>query len=195
MVLFYISSFVSSGRETPTAFSAAWLFAPAMANYCNTPDHSGLQVVPQQYEGLQVVADHGIEVGTSGTTQPWGRPTAKDGKLQAQERGGSGIDAPVAPTMPPSTIRGLRKRTFYLVVGILGFVTIAAAVGGGVGGSIAARNASQSSQQSPAPTSRPKTSPVLQESALAALNWRDPSNDMLHQVYFQSKDGSIMESA
>ncbi|KAL8399745.1 hypothetical protein RB594_000232 [Gaeumannomyces avenae] len=166
-----------------------------MANYYNTPDHSGLQVVPQQNEGLQVVAGHGIEVDTSRTTQPWDQPTAKDGKLLAQERGGSGIDAPAAPTTPPSTICGLRKRTFYLVVGILGFVTIAAAVGGGVGGSIAARNASQPSQQSPAPTSRPKTSPVLQESALAALNWRGSSNDMHYQVYFQSKDGSIMESA
>ncbi|KAI6357976.1 hypothetical protein MCOR25_007490 [Pyricularia grisea] len=162
-----------------------------MASHYNTPDHSGLQVVSQDHDGLQAVNDDGIEVDHRTTTNPWDHPSDKNG-----------TDTPVAPPMRQDIICGLRKRAFYIVVVVIGLIVIAAAVGGGVGGSIAARNASQSQEQqqqpstpTPAPTNRPKTSPVLQESALAALNWQDASNDTHYQVYFQSRDGAIMESA
>ncbi|TLS21589.1 uncharacterized protein PpBr36_10132, partial [Pyricularia pennisetigena] len=163
----------------------------------------GLQVVPQHHDGLQTVNDDGIEVDHSTATQPWDHPSDKNGKFLVQDHGENATGAPTAPPPTPkqNTICGLRKQTFYVLVGVLGFVVIAAAVGGGVGGSIAARNASQSQEQqqpsapTPAPTNRPKTSPVLQESALAGLNWRDASNETHYRVYFQSRDGAVMESA
>ncbi|KAL5878155.1 hypothetical protein ACKVWC_007305 [Pyricularia oryzae] len=170
-----------------------------MASHYNTPDHSGLQVVPQHHDGLQAVNVDGIEVDYRTAERPWDHPSDKNGKFLVQDHSENGTSTPAAPPKPQNTICGLRKRTFYIGIGILGLIVIAAAVGGGVGGSIAARNASQPQEQqtppAPSPTNRPKTSPVLQESALAGLNWKDASNDTHYQVYFQSRDGAIMESA
>ncbi|KAJ8115986.1 hypothetical protein OPT61_g2496 [Boeremia exigua] len=48
---------------------------------------------------------------------------------------------------PPQTICGLRKRTFWILVGVA-VVVVAGAVGGGVGGALASRSSSDSSSPS-----------------------------------------------
>ncbi|KAJ4988913.1 hypothetical protein SVAN01_05537 [Stagonosporopsis vannaccii] len=48
---------------------------------------------------------------------------------------------------PPQTICGLRKRTFWILVGVA-IVVVAAAVGGGVGGALASRSSSNATTSS-----------------------------------------------
>ncbi|TLD33775.1 hypothetical protein PspLS_00034 [Pyricularia sp. CBS 133598] len=142
--------------------------------YGNTPDYSGLQAILKYQEGIPVNGD-GAEVNYR-VTLPWDCLSDTDPKPLVQDHGESKRGAPAAP--PPSqnnNICGLRKQTFYIMVGLLALIVIAAAAGGGVGGSMAARNSSTSQEPeqqpeqppAPIPTRGPKSSPVLQESGLA----------------------------
>lgn len=73
---------------------------------------------------------------------------------------------------PPQTICGLRKRTFWILVGVA-LIVVAAAVGGGVGGALASRsssnatsssssndNAAETTQSSGQSSAQPSTSPT-----------------------------------
>ncbi|ELQ33086.1 hypothetical protein OOU_Y34scaffold01003g5 [Pyricularia oryzae Y34] len=99
-----------------------------MASHYNTPDHSGLQVVPQHHDGLQAVNVDGIEVDYRTAERPWDHPSDKNGKFLVQDHGENVTGTPAAPPTPQNIICGLRKRTFYIGIGILGLIVIAAAV-------------------------------------------------------------------
>ena len=99
------------------------------------------------------------------------------------------------------TICGLRRKTFLIALGVAIFVVLAAAIGGGVGGGISARNrrnrenSSSAPAASPSPTPHVKTSPIYENSGLAATQWKDELNITHYRVYFQNSSGIIQQSA
>ncbi|KAF2108890.1 hypothetical protein BDV96DRAFT_652495 [Lophiotrema nucula] len=100
-------------------------------------------------------------------------------------------------------ILGLKRRTFWILLGVAIFVVIAAAVGGGVGGALANRNKDKKNEQTPlenpnipsTASPRNKTSPVYQNSSLAAVQWVDQEDVNHYHVFYQYKDKRIVESA
>jgi len=103
-------------------------------------------------------------------------------------------------------ICGVRRRTFWIVLGVVVAVVIVAAVGGGVGGYYANRpqsdtstsasstNTTNTDNSSPSPSSPPP--PVTYRMNIAALRWNDPTSH--YRVYVQptyKNETQILESA
>lgn len=163
---------------------------------------NGLQVNPPPVPGLEVhQPESWLEVNHErmGPQYIEGQPNfppnvnmySKDGKILSDGQGGY-ADAPPSPPPPPPTICGVRKRTFWIIIVVAAVVVIAAAVGGGVGGYFAQRNKNAAAA---AATAIPKTSPVYQNSSIAAVQWKDGSQNNQYRVYFQHNNSRIIEAA
>ena len=108
------------------------------------------------------------------------------------------------PQTPAPTICGIRRRTFWIIAGIVGLVVIAAAVGGGVGGALSNRSSAESANQtSPGNSTNPgsgsssnNTTPVaIQDAGIAALGWVDTNGVSHYRVYHQPvNQSSLWES-
>lgn len=95
---------------------------------------------------------------------------------------------------------GMRRRTFWIILGVVAAVVIVVAVGGGVGGYYANRFKNDAASATPAnttstgdPSSPP---PVTYRMNIAALRWDDPNSH--YRVYFQptyKNETQILESA
>lgn len=162
---------------------------------------NGLQVNPPPVPGLEVhQPESWLEVNhermgpqyieSQANVPPNVNRYSKDGKILSDGQGGY-PDAPPPPP-PPPTICGVRKRTFWIIIVIAAVVVIAAAVGGGVGGYFAQRNKNAAAA---AATAIPKTSPVYQNSSIAAVQWKDSSQNNQYRVYFQHNNSRIIEAA
>lgn len=126
-----------------------------------------------------------------GKSSSWGTDSEHDGQMlgshgrqQAERR-----------------ICGLSHRT-ALIITAVALVIVIGAVGGGVGVMMATRRGrtaqGQTSAPSPTPSPKIKSSPVLQNSSLAALQWTDSVGSTVvdhYHVYYQLTDGTIAESA
>lgn len=175
------------------------------ATHRNLPQHDGLEVVPEGYH-------HGYEYSYKQAV-PAQHPF-KDDKIavspdrQAPEVVGYQHTAASSPARP--TICGVRRKVFWILVGVAVFV---AAVGGGVGGYISSRPKQASSDSviagnttsptsgtsptSPASPTSPPRAP-FQNLGITALRWIDGKNINHYRVYTQSGTSSrprIVESA
>ncbi|KAH6619916.1 hypothetical protein C7974DRAFT_398457 [Boeremia exigua] len=84
-------------------------------------------------------------------------------------------NAAYAHPPPPQTICGLRKRTFWILVGVA-IIVVVAAVGGGVGGALASRSSSNSSaSNSDANTSSSSSSSAAPTQSSAQSTSTDPT--------------------
>ncbi|KAF2258902.1 hypothetical protein CC78DRAFT_476888 [Lojkania enalia] len=95
------------------------------------------------------------------------------------------------------TICGVQRKQFWILFGVVVAIILGAAIGGGIGGAMASRNKSNSMPTSvPTPTpNRVKSSPVLENSTLAAMGWVPKDGILRYAIYYQAKDGHILESA
>ena len=98
------------------------------------------------------------------------------------------------PPLPveASTVCGLRSWVFWTVVGAATIVLIAVVVGGSMGGVLYGRH-DKSSHNTTAPI-RVKSSPVLESSKMASLQYLDKTNVTHYRVYFQNQAGILRES-
>lgn len=101
-------------------------------------------------------------------------------------------DKPGAPV-----ICGIRRKTFWIVLGVVAAVVLAAAVGGGVGGYFANRSKDDTPRpgNDSANTTDTNTA-VTYRMSIAALKWEDPKSH--YRVYLQpayKNDTQILESA
>ncbi|AEO69882.1 uncharacterized protein THITE_2120646 [Thermothielavioides terrestris NRRL 8126] len=150
-------------------------------------------------EAVQRYGNHDKHVVSTGTDKILiqAHPTAPE----VVAAGGS------LPHVPRRTICGMGQRTFWVVAGVVGFILLAAAIGGGVGGSLsrhsqpssslaAASTASTgTSTGSPAPT---PTRVPFQNLSIAAARWVDGDSITHYRVYTLSGNSSqtrILESA
>lgn len=174
------------------------------ASHRNLPQHDGLEVVPEGYH-------HGYEYSYKQAV-PAQHPF-KDDKIavspdrQAPEVVGYQHTA-LSPPAPP-TICGIRRKVFWILVGVAAFVVLAA-IGGGVGGYMSSRpkqassdsviagnTTSPTSGTSPTNPTSPTRAP-FQNLGIAALRWIDGKNINHYRVYTQSGASSrsrIIESA
>ena len=89
------------------------------------------------------------------------------------DNGASSLDTSGADA-PPRTICGLRRRTFWIVVGIVGFLFVVGAVGGGVGGYFSSRKQASPEAQNP-----------YANLSVSALQWVDERGVRQYRVYHQ----------
>ena len=98
----------------------------------------------------------------------------------------------------PKEARLLCRLRPWLIRTIVSFATvtvIAAIIGGSVGGVLSRRHDSQASVSNTTHLKHKKTSPVLQNSKMASLQYMDKRNITHYRVYFQDKTGILQESA
>jgi hypothetical protein len=193
----------SPGSEQTFPFSdseATYAVPESEQNYeatWNEHSYGGLEVMNHPSDGIEVNRMSGIELDQGRTHPDWIErdPRAppnvslfdKDGKIV------NNVDASAAQgPPPPPTIWGMRKRNFWILVGIVAFVVVAVAIGGGVGGYYANRPKGAGASGSANVT---KTSPVHQNSSITAVQWKDAGSNNQYRVYFQYKDGRVLESA
>ncbi|KAK4221935.1 hypothetical protein QBC38DRAFT_491053 [Podospora fimiseda] len=196
--------------------------------------YSGLEVVPVQppLEPTAYHSDPGIEVYHD-PINGWINPPPSvlaaeaDPKYAPLFARPSSRDAPELSTPyqnylhrvygdlppPPRTIFGVRKKIFWTLVGIIAFLVIAGAVGGGVGAHFASKSSKSSnpenshdSNSTPPPDTNTTTrtpNPTnlsLQNLSVSALSWTDTSNIRQIHIYHTPKYNSthpprILESS
>ncbi|KAK3694648.1 hypothetical protein B0T22DRAFT_477384 [Podospora appendiculata] len=147
-----------------------------MATHLGQEEYSTLEVVPshlQQSYGLEVSNRHvydpndkqAVPAECDPTAYPFARPSSKDIKADGVKHWKRQPEDLFAPP-PTSTIWGIRRRTFWILTGLVVFVVIAAAVGGGVAVVSAFKNSqavptsSNSNTNSSSPGTSNTTSPV-----------------------------------
>lgn len=88
---------------------------------------------------------------------------------------------------------GLKRRTFWIVLGVVIAVVIAAGVAGGVAGGISARNtAMRHSGSSGSSSGSSDNANVMGLSTLTAANWTDSKNYVHRTVFFQDPWNSVL---
>ncbi|KAH8734285.1 hypothetical protein BGZ61DRAFT_584329 [Ilyonectria robusta] len=100
---------------------------------------------------------------------------------------------------PDRKIWGLKRTTFFILVGVAAIVIIGAIVGGVVG---SRANSTTSTSESATPTSSasatstPTSSPIsiLSNSRIASVNWTD-SNDQHYFVFYQNEKNDLIASS
>ena len=187
--------------------------------------YSNLEVI--QYQDLPSVLDqdNGIEVvnhyhndkqavwaETDPSSPPIAHPAYQDNKIlnpygHAPEVVHAGKHQPLP--RPPATIWGIRRKILWIILGVVGFITVACAIGGGVGGYYASKSTQTPSESassgatgtgtgtgagSPNPSKIP-----IQNLSIAALYWVD-GNDvrqyrLFHQPASLEQQPHILESA
>ncbi|KAI0202362.1 hypothetical protein F4808DRAFT_468508 [Astrocystis sublimbata] len=167
-------------------------------------DYGGLEVSQNQGDGMEVYHPHGVEANPAHRyieQDPHAAPNVhsytSEAKVVYPGEGvirNDGAPPEQQSTPEPARICGIPKKRFWILITILVIVIIGAAVGGGVGGSLAARRTDATESN---PTSPTKSSPIFQNSSIAAVQWTDdPSADRKqYRVYFQAKEGAIMEAS
>lgn len=99
---------------------------------------------------------------------------------------------------PRSTILGLRRKTFCIVLVLL-LVVIAAVIGGAVGGAVARNRKDEPPPPSPigtsseAATAVPSASRLLDATTLASAAWNDTQRTLQQRLYVQNDDRTIRE--
>jgi hypothetical protein len=164
--------------------------------------YSDLEVDYVNNAGLEVVDHGGIEVDQLRTPQ-WAegehnappqsaRPGSKEEKIGVAYvvEDGAQHEPP-----PKKTICGVAPRTFWIVFVVAALLVVGGAVGGGIGGWMATRSQTSVAPDTAGASNRTKSSPVFQNSTITAMHWKDGSNVTHHRVFFQAKDGTILESA
>ncbi|KAF2144501.1 uncharacterized protein K452DRAFT_284824 [Aplosporella prunicola CBS 121167] len=119
--------------------------------------------------------------------------------------------APADRSPRKAAICGLRRRTFFIVLGVVALIVVAA-IGGGVGGALGnGKSSSSSSESANADVSDPGSSSaggddgddgnstgsasLLASSRLAALNYTDEYNHTNYLVYFQANTSRLYQTA
>ncbi|KAK0643830.1 hypothetical protein B0T16DRAFT_459931 [Cercophora newfieldiana] len=176
---------------------------------------------PQQGQGIEVSPGYHNNGHLDDKQTVWTKaedsyahPTANDKYAIANayppevvgEDGEEGKRLPV----PAPTICGIRRKVFWIALGVATFVVLAAAIGGGVGGYFANRpkqsaSESQSTSNSGSSTGNPTapgpSSPTrapVQNLSIAAVRWIDGKNVDHYRVFTQSSSSNqlgILESA
>ncbi|KAK3994464.1 hypothetical protein QBC44DRAFT_322721 [Cladorrhinum sp. PSN332] len=180
--------------------------------------YSGLEVVQPSLEAAAHYNDPGIEVYDD--PPAWKKPLG-GGALPAESdptyaplfARPPSQDAPEAvgnyqhpvhadPPPPTATICGIRRRVFWVIVGIIAFVVIAGAVGGGVGGYFASKSSTSGDTGSGAagPNITTPTRPAFDNPSIAALGWTDANSVRQIRVYYTTPSNStnpprILESS
>ena len=171
----------------------------AMSRPPQRPDYSDLEVVTRP-RPTTLMQSHGPEVHNDRddpevvwaehdpTTLPYAYDWPKEDKDKSSLGSSWAVQEPV-----PKTICGLRRRTFWIVAGVIGFILVAGGIGGGVGAYFALRGkdaASQGENASPEPQS------LYLNLSISALHWVDEEDVGQYRVYHQpAGQAQIFESA
>ncbi|SPO06374.1 uncharacterized protein DNG_09063 [Cephalotrichum gorgonifer] len=160
------------------------------------PDYSDLECVSSHIRG-SLAQGHGIEVYSVGydppeavwaeyhTTLPMTYSSSKEGSQHTKQL------PPPPPPPPTPTIWGIRRKTFWILTGVLVFI-IVGAVGGGVGGYFASR---KDSPVLPDPVV-PDSANRYQNLSITALRWVDNDDSSYYSVFHQPADQTrIFESS
>lgn len=95
-----------------------------------------------------------------------------------------------SPLRPP-TICGIRRKTFWIVVGVVAFLVVAGAVGGGLGRDFTSRNKKEKQQ-----ASSPEAQNPYLNLSLSALHWVGADDVSHYRVYHQpAGQARVFESA
>lgn len=155
-------------------------------------DYSDLEVVPNPAPGV-LAQSYGLEVyndrndpevvwaENDPTTLPYAYAWPKEDKdASSRDPSSERQEAPL------QTICGIHRKTFWIVAGVVGFILLGGAIGGGVGGYLASRSNQASSEPQ---------SPYLNLS-ISALHWVDGDDVGHYRVYHQpAGQAHIFESA
>ncbi|KAI0140003.1 hypothetical protein F4776DRAFT_677254 [Hypoxylon sp. NC0597] len=161
----------------------------SVPGYQSTPDYSNLEVVENRNTLIQ---GYGIEVSNARidpepaaferdpNTLPIPRPSSKDEKIvdpySQQNLNQQDHQLPLVS----STICGIYRKTFWVIIGLVAFVIIAAAIGGGVGGHFAHQNNETQNNQTSL-----NVTVTHQNLSIAALYWIDETNTSQYRIYYQ----------
>lgn len=103
------------------------------------------------------------------------------------------------PPLPKkgNLLGGLRQRTRWSIIGAAAVALAVAVVVGSVSGTLVHRDrrAGISSASNITNTTRWKSSPILENSKMGSLSYRDEMNVTHYRVYFQDRQGILQESA
>jgi len=101
---------------------------------------------------------------------------------------------PVPPLARTATICGMRRRTFWIVMGIAVVVVVAGVVGGVVGSGAAKRNGQEPVSKPPAAPANSNSSfpAVLTGSKIAASNWTGHDGYGRRAVFFQDTNNALL---
>ncbi|CAH0055871.1 unnamed protein product [Clonostachys solani] len=162
-------------------------------------EYSDLEVVPgfrprqpMHGEGLEVyeygdleVSHHADPTAKLGKIiSPVGDPKTLEGKILSTTE----LRERTLPLLPPATIWGFPRKTFWILSGVIAFSIIAIAVGGGVGGYFGSQNNSSSSSSTGASQ--------YQNLSITALHWVDGATIGHYRVYYQPPNAThILESS
>ncbi|KAI3327054.1 hypothetical protein HD806DRAFT_485891 [Xylariaceae sp. AK1471] len=159
-------------------------------------DYGGLEVNQGQDVGKEVHYPSGIEVdqNSQGIERDPSAPKvpshSNEGKIV--DTGQGRVDGGSQDHAQSRRVCGLPRRRFWALAAALALLIIGAAVGGGVGGSLAHRSHGHISSN---PSNTTKSSPILQNSSISAVQWKDGSMNNQYRVYVQLKEGQILEAA
>ncbi|KAK4442082.1 hypothetical protein QBC34DRAFT_419271 [Podospora aff. communis PSN243] len=203
-----------AANHDPSSLGYSNLEAVAAHSTHSSPDQSdGLQLAHGNYQpGHNYGQREGGQVVWSKVDSA-GRPIVSEGKIIVAYdppevvEGGQGRE-PLALPVPP-TICGLRRKIFWIVLGVVAaIVVIAAAAGAGVGASLANRQKEGSpdsaeatkgdSGKSSGSSTTTGSNPPFQTLSIAAVRWVDNNSVNHYNVYYQSIISSqvrVLESA
>ncbi|KAI0537000.1 hypothetical protein GGR58DRAFT_502728 [Xylaria digitata] len=159
-------------------------------------DHGGLEVDHDRAAGIEVRYPSGIETDESRRPRwveldPEAPPSIVPFLNEARpadtgsERG--------TEASGPQRIRvcGPSRKWFWILVALLAAGIVGGGVGGGIRVALGHHTAAESSE---IPSNTTKSSPILQNSSIAATQWGDGSGNKVYRVYVQSTEGPILEA-
>ncbi|KAI1121625.1 hypothetical protein F5Y10DRAFT_282351 [Nemania abortiva] len=142
-------------------------------------EYGGLEVDHDRAAGMEVYNQSCPEVNQSRTSES----TKQDPREPPHVRPHS-IDSP-----RKQRVCGLRRKRFYILGVILVLVVVGIGVGVGVGASRGHLTRTEGVD------GQSNTSPILQNSSIAAAQWRDISGTKEYRLYVQSKQGPVLEAS
>lgn len=156
------------------------------------PDYSDLEVVTKpatpalaQSYGPEVHKSHPDAEAVWAENDPAALPYAY--AWDAKDKGGSSPGATHDVDPPPRTICGIRRKLFWVLVGVVGFFLAAGGIGGGVGGYFASRGNQ---------ASRTESESQFVNSSISALHWVDEDGVGQYRVYHRPPgQPQVFESA
>ncbi|KAJ8133256.1 hypothetical protein O1611_g360 [Lasiodiplodia mahajangana] len=179
----------ASAYNTNPAYQMQATNSPQIAQDGARADRGQAKVVQwseQEYGGLEVNRDEdaGIEVHHPSDLEA--HFCRMPQYIERDSRAPPHVLSSSNNSPPRKRISGFQRKWFYTLVALLVLAIIGAGVGAGVGLRRVRGVRGQSNTTKP--------SPILQNSSIAAIQWRD-NDSKEYRVYIQSREGPLLEAA